>query len=246
MGGDEMSSDPVIRIEHLFKEYHTDAGPVPVLKDVTLSVQPGEFVAIMGPSGSGKSTFMNILGCLDVASSGSYLLNGRDVNAQDRDELARLRNEVIGFVFQGFNLLPRASLEDNVALPLIYRGTGRAERMRRANAMLEKVGLGKYRRSRPNQISGGQQQRVAIARALVNQPRLLLADEPTGNLDTHTSQEIMHVFSELNQRDGITIVLITHEADIAAYAKRLVRLSDGCVVYDGPVQHADAHLQADI
>jgi putative ABC transport system ATP-binding protein len=239
-----MSTVPVIRIEHLYKEYVTDAGPVPVLKDVSVSVMPGEFVAIMGPSGSGKSTFMNILGCLDVATSGSFLLNGRDVNKQSRDELALLRNQVIGFVFQGFNLLPRASLEDNVALPLIYRGTPRTERMAHANEMLEKVGLGQYRRSRPNQISGGQQQRVAIARALVNQPKLLLADEPTGNLDTHTSQEIMALFSELNQRDGITIVLITHEPDIATYANRLVRLSDGCIVYDGAVEHASVeHLE---
>jgi putative ABC transport system ATP-binding protein len=239
-----MSNDSVIHIEHLFKEYVTEAGAVPVLKDVSVSVMPGEFVAIMGPSGSGKSTFMNILGCLDVATSGTYLLNGRDVNTQSRDELALLRNQVIGFVFQGFNLLPRASLEDNVALPLIYRGTPRAERLLRANEMLEKVGLGQYRRSRPNQISGGQQQRVAIARALVNQPKLLLADEPTGNLDTHTSQEIMALFSELNQRDGITVVLITHEPDIATYANRLVRLSDGRIVYDGPVEHAAAeHLE---
>lgn len=236
-----MTPDPVIHIEHLYKEYVTDAGTVPVLKDVAVTVMPGEFVAIMGPSGSGKSTFMNILGCLDVATSGSYLLNGRDVNTQSSDELALLRNQVIGFVFQGFNLLPRASLEDNVALPLIYRGAARAERMERAHDMLEKVGLGQYRKSRPNQISGGQQQRVAIARALVNHPRLLLADEPTGNLDTHTSQEIMALFSELNQRDGITIVLITHESDIAAYAQRLVRLSDGCIVYDGPVEHAEPH-----
>jgi putative ABC transport system ATP-binding protein len=239
-----MSNDSVIHIEHLFKEYVTEAGAVPVLKDVSVSVMPGEFVAIMGPSGSGKSTFMNILGCLDVATSGTYLLNGRDVNRQSRDELALLRNQVIGFVFQGFNLLPRASLEDNVALPLIYRGTPRAEQLLRANEMLEKVGLGQYRRSRPNQISGGQQQRVAIARALVNQPKLLLADEPTGNLDTHTSQEIMALFSELNQRDGITVVLITHEPDIATYANRLVRLSDGRIVYDGPVEHAAAeHLE---
>ncbi len=233
--------DPVIRIERLYKEYHTDAGPVPVLKDVAVSVLPGEFVAIMGPSGSGKSTFMNILGCLDVATSGSYLLNGHDVNALNRDELAKLRNEVIGFVFQGFNLLPRANLEDNVALPLIYRGTPHAERAARANEMLEKVGLGKYSRSHPNQISGGEQQRVAIARALVNHPQLLLADEPTGNLDTHTSREIMALFSELNQREGITIVLVTHESDIAACAHRLVRLSDGRIVYDGPVEHADPH-----
>ncbi len=234
-------TEEVIKIGRLSKEYITDAGSVPVLHDVTFNVRQGEFVAIMGPSGSGKSTFMNILGCLDVASSGDYFLNGRDVNRQSRDELALLRNQVIGFVFQGFNLLPRANLEDNVALPLIYRGVPRAERLLQANAMLEKVGLKKYHLSRPNQISGGQQQRVAIARALVNQPRLLLADEPTGNLDTHTSKEIMTLFSELNQRDGITIVLITHEADIAAYAHRLVRLADGRVVYDGPVQNDPLH-----
>lgn len=237
--------EPVIRIEQLFKEYVTDAGTVPVLRDVTVTVMPGEFVAIMGPSGSGKSTFMNILGCLDVASSGNYFLNGRDVQHQSGDELARLRNEVIGFVFQGFNLLPRAKLEDNVALSLIYRGISRSERLLQANVMLEKVGLGKYHRSRPNQISGGQQQRVAIARALVNQPKLLLADEPTGNLDTRTSKEIMALFSELNQREGITVVLITHEPDIAAYANRLVRLADGKIIYDGPVEHAAAeHLES--
>lgn len=234
-------TEEVIKIERLCKSYITDAGAVPVLHDVSFSVMPGEFVAIMGPSGSGKSTFMNILGCLDVASSGSYLLNGRNVQHQSRDELALLRNQVIGFVFQGFNLLPRANLEENVALPLIYRGISRAERLRQANVMLEKVGLGKYHLSRPNQISGGQQQRVAIARALVNQPKLLLADEPTGNLDTHTSKEIMAFFSELNKRDGITIVLITHEADIAAYAQRLVRLADGRVVYDGPVAQDPYH-----
>ncbi len=238
-------SDPVICVNQLYKEYETDAGPVPVLKDVSVTVMPGEFVAIMGPSGSGKSTLMNILGCLDVATSGTYFLNGRDVSKHSRDELAQLRNQVIGFVFQGFNLLPRANLEDNVALPLVYRGASRAERIVLANEMLEKVGLGSYRHSRPNQISGGQQQRVAIARALVNHPKLLLADEPTGNLDTHTGQEIMALFSELNQRDGITIVLITHELDVAAYAHRLVRLSDGCVVYDGALEHATAvHLEA--
>ena len=234
-------TEAVIKIERLRKSYITDAGTVPVLFDVSFKVMPGEFVAIMGPSGSGKSTFMNILGCLDVASSGDYFLNGRDVNQQSRDELALLRNQVIGFVFQGFNLLPRANLEDNVALPLIYRGISRVERLVQANVMLEKVGLAKYHLSRPNQISGGQQQRVAIARALVNQPKLLLADEPTGNLDTHTSKEIMALFSELNQRDGITVVLITHEADIAAYAQRLVRLADGRVVYDGPVDQDPYH-----
>jgi putative ABC transport system ATP-binding protein len=242
------ASDPtsdVIRIEGLYKEYVTDAGPVPVLHGLDVRATPGEFVAIMGPSGSGKSTFMNILGCLDIATSGSYLLNGRDVNIQTRDELAHLRNEVIGFVFQGFNLLPRANLVDNVGLPLIYSGAGHTERIARANDMLGKVGLGQYGRSLPNQISGGQQQRVAIARALVNRPKLILADEPTGNLDTRTSREIMGLFSELNQRDGITIVLVTHEPDIAGYAKRLIRLSDGRIVYDGPVEHADPqHLEA--
>jgi putative ABC transport system ATP-binding protein len=234
-------TDEVIKIERLYKEYITDAGTVPVLHDISFRVMPGEFVAIMGPSGSGKSTLMNILGCLDVASKGYYFLNGRDVSQQNRDELALLRNQVIGFVFQGFNLLPRANLEDNVALPLIYRGISRSERIMQARVMLEKVGLAKYHLSRPNQISGGQQQRVAIARALVNQPKLLLADEPTGNLDTHTSKEIMVLFSELNKHDGITIVLITHEADIAAYAHRLVRLADGRVVYDGPVGQDPYH-----
>ena len=238
-------TDEVIRIERLYKEYLTDAGSVPVLKDVSVTVTPGEFLAIMGPSGSGKSTFMNILGCLDVATSGSYLLNNRDVGKLSRDELAHLRNQVIGFVFQGFNLLPRASIEDNIALPLIYRGTPRAERLQLANEMLAKVGLASHRNSRPNQISGGQQQRVAIARALVNRPRLILADEPTGNLDTATSKEIMALFAELNERDGITVVLVTHESDIAAYAHRLVRLADGRIVYDGPLASAAAlHLES--
>ena len=232
----------VIRVEHLFKEYATEAGPVPVLKDVSLTVPPGEFLAIMGPSGSGKSTLMNILGCLDVATSGSYVLNGADVSRLSRDELARLRNEVIGFVFQGFNLLARSSLEDNVALPLIYRGVTRAERLDRARALLAKVGLGAFQRYRPNQISGGQQQRVAVARALVNAPKLILADEPTGNLDTATSREIMALFTELNAKDGITVVLVTHELDIAAHARRLVRLADGRVVYDGPMDHAPAAM----
>jgi putative ABC transport system ATP-binding protein len=234
------AADAIIRIEHLYKEYETEAGPVPVLKDVSLTVAPGEFVAVMGPSGSGKSTFMNILGCLDIATSGRCMLNGRDVGMLDRDELAHLRNQVIGFVFQGFNLLPRANLEDNIALPLIYRGTSRSERLARAHEMLAKVGLGAFNRSHPNQVSGGQQQRVAIARALVSRPKLILADEPTGNLDTATSKEIMALFSELNEREGITVVLVTHEPDIAAYAHRLVRLADGRIVYDGPIEHAPA------
>ena len=227
---------PLIRIENLSKNYETAAGSVPALVDVDLQVDEGEFVAIMGPSGSGKSTFMNILGCLDIPSSGSYVLNGTNVGALSKDELALLRNKVIGFVFQGFNLLPRANLTENVALPLLYSNIGRTEREERALGMLAKVGLGKYGESFPNQISGGQQQRVAIARALINSPRLILADEPTGNLDTHTSGGIMHLFTQLNQEDGITIVLVTHEADIAAYTNRLVRFRDGRVEHDGAVK----------
>jgi putative ABC transport system ATP-binding protein len=222
----------IIRIEHLDKEYETAAGPVLALADVNVVIAESEFVAIMGPSGSGKSTFMNILGCLDSQSRGTYYLNGTDVRNLDKDELAHLRNRVIGFVFQGFNLLQRANLVDNVALPLVYAGVERREREQRAREMLAKVGLEKYALSRPNQISGGQQQRVAIARALVNRPRLIFADEPTGNLDTRTSHDIMELFVKLNSEDKITVILITHEADIARCAKRLVRFVDGRVVYD--------------
>jgi putative ABC transport system ATP-binding protein len=231
-----MAHDAIIRITHLDKQYETEAGPVPVLKDLMLVIEPGEFVAIMGPSGSGKSTFMNILGCLDLPTRGTYILDGKDVGTLDKDQLAHLRNKTIGFVFQGYNLLPRATLEDNVALPLIYAGVAKAERTKRALELLEKVGLGSYGNSLPNQISGGQQQRVAIARALINQPRLILADEPTGNLDTKTSYEIMKLFTTLNHEEGITIVLVTHERDIAAYAKRLVRFVDGRVTHDGAVE----------
>lgn len=234
-----MGTEAVIRVDRLFKQYETVAGAVPVLKDVNLTISPGEFVAVMGPSGSGKSTFMNILGCLDVLTSGTYVLNGKDVGTLDTDQLAHLRNEVIGFVFQGFNLLPRANLEDNVALPLVYRGVKKTERTTQALETLEKVGLKGYGNSMSNQISGGQQQRAAIARALVNRPRLILADEPTGNLDTATSREIMNLFTRLNKEDGITIVLVTHEHDIAAYAKRLVRFVDGRIVHDGAVAHAE-------
>lgn len=237
-----MTTSEVIRIESLSKNYETAAGSVPALVDVDLRVEEGEFVAIMGPSGSGKSTFMNILGCLDTPSGGSYILNGTDIGTLDKDKLADLRNQVIGFVFQGFNLLSRATLTDNVALPLVYANVARVERERRALDLLAKVGLGKYGKSFPNQISGGQQQRVAIARALVNNPRLVLADEPTGNLDTHTSQEIMNLFTQLNEDDGITIVLVTHEPDIAAYTKRLVRFRDGKVVHDGHV-HAEEVME---
>jgi len=234
-----MAEEPLIRIERLYKEYETDAGPVPVLSDVNLAVRRSEFVAIMGPSGSGKSTFMNIVGCLDLPTSGRYLLDGRDVGALDSDQLARLRNTVIGFVFQGFNLLPRATVVDNVALPLVYAGVGPELRERRALDLLAKVGLASYARYAPSQISGGQQQRVAIARAMVGDPKLILADEPTGNLDMKTSHEIMNVFARLNE-EGITIVLVTHEPDIATYAKRLVRFVDGRIVHDGPAERPAA------
>ena len=233
-----MQATPLIRISHLKKQYETEAGPVPVLHDVSLEIHEGEFVAIMGPSGSGKSTFMNILGCLDTPTGGRYELQGHEVGSLGSDELARLRNHVIGFVFQGFNLLPRANLETNVALPLLYARVNKAERLERARGLLQQIGLGKYAKSLPNQISGGQQQRVAIARALAGNPSLILADEPTGNLDTHTSQEIMDIFTRLNAEEGITIVLVTHEPDIAQYAKRLVRFVDGHVVHDGGVQEA--------
>ena len=229
-------SDAVIRIEGLHKSYETSAGLFPALKDVSLGIAAGEFVAIMGPSGSGKSTFMNLLGCLDKPSAGRYVLDGRDVAELGKDELALLRNRTIGFVFQGFNLLPRMSLLENVALPLIYCGVEREERQRRAHEVLGKVGLEDKANSMPNKISGGQQQRVAIARALINRPRLILADEPTGNLDSQTSEEIMALFEELN-REGITIVLVTHEADIARHAKRQVRFFDGRIVSDQLTPH---------
>lgn len=229
-------SQEVIRIEGLYKSYETSAGAFPALKDVNLLIETGEFVAIMGPSGSGKSTFMNILGCLDAPSSGNYVLDGRHVAKMSKDELALLRNRTIGFVFQGFNLLPRMSLLENVALPLIYSGVKSEERQRRAREVLTKVGLEKYFDSMPNKISGGQQQRVAIARALINHPRLLLADEPTGNLDSHTSEDVMALFEALNQ-EGITIVLVTHEQDIAQHAKRQVRFFDGGIVSDQATQH---------
>lgn len=221
----------VIEVSHLYKDYQTAAGPFPVLKDVNLQIENGDYVAIMGPSGSGKSTFMNILGCLDKPSKGAYVLDGHPVATMEQNAVAQVRNKTIGFVFQGFNLLARSSLLDNVALPLVYAGIDKAERHARAKVLLEKVGLAKYLHSRPNQISGGQQQRVAIARALVNKPSLILADEPTGNLDSVTSEEIMALFSELNQ-EGITIVLVTHETDIAEHASRQVRFLDGKIVQD--------------
>lgn len=227
-------TDTIIEVKNIAKTYYTEAGALPVLHDVNLTVQRGEFIAIMGASGSGKSTFMNVLGCLDSANEGEYFLAGQAVATLNKDQLAKLRNQVIGFVFQGFNLLNRTSLTDNVALPLVYAGMNKNQRQQRALALLDKVGLSRFAQQRPNQISGGQQQRVAIARALVNEPTLLLADEPTGNLDSKTSHDVMSLFCQLND-EGITIMLVTHEVDIAAYAKRLVVFSDGYIVEDKPV-----------
>ncbi|MBW7900206.1 MAG: ABC transporter ATP-binding protein [Rhodocyclaceae bacterium] len=232
-------AEALIRVAGLAKSYMTAAGDFPALKGVDLVIERGEFVAVMGPSGSGKSTFMNILGCLDRASAGEYVLDGRPVGALSSDELATLRRRTIGFVFQGFNLLPRMSLEDNVALPLVYAGVDLGTRRERARRMLARVGLEQYAKSLPSRISGGQQQRVAIARALINEPRLILADEPTGNLDSRTSEEIMALFTALNA-EGITIVLVTHEHDVADHARRQVRFLDGQIVADEPTRRREA------
>ena len=221
----------VIEIQGLYKDYNTAAGVFPVLKDVNLTIDDGDYLAIMGPSGSGKSTFMNILGCLDRPTKGEYILDGHSVKSLSSNELAKLRNKTIGFVFQGFNLLARSTLVENVSLPLVYAEDQKELRTKIAKNILERMGLGNYFDSKPSQISGGQQQRVAIARALVNQPRIILADEPTGNLDSKTSDEIMKIFDELNQI-GNTIIIVTHENDIADHASRQVRFLDGKIVED--------------
>jgi len=223
--------DLIIRTEQLHKHYVLGAETVRAVRGVDLEIGRGEFVAVMGPSGSGKSTFMNMIGCLDTPTSGRYWLNGRLVSELSEDELARVRNKEIGFVFQTFNLLPRATALHNVELPLIYAGVGTKERRRRAAEKLEMVGLGDRMGHRPPEMSGGQRQRVAIARALVNEPALLLADEPTGNLDSVTGEEVMHQFAQLNEQ-GQTIVLVTHEHDIAGYARRQVHLRDGLIERD--------------
>jgi putative ABC transport system ATP-binding protein len=220
-----------IQVENLSKDYVRGSNVVQALRDVSLAVHPGEFVAVMGASGSGKSTFMNILGCLDRPTAGSYLLDGIDVASLGKDDLALLRNRKIGFVFQGFNLLPRLTARANVMLPMLYAGADRAVMEARADAALHAVGLGQRGDHRPSEMSGGQQQRAAIARALVNGPALILADEPTGNLDSRTSVEVMAILQEMNDR-GITIVLVTHEPDIAEYCKRVVRFKDGRLIED--------------
>jgi putative ABC transport system ATP-binding protein len=228
-------SHPVIAMEDICKNYATGLGvETPVLKSVELSIEPGEFVSIMGPSGSGKSTLMNLLGTLDRASSGLYLLDDEDVSEHDDADLAHIRNRTIGFVFQGFNLLPRRTIIDNIALPLFYAGEPHKTRIERAEHYLNMVGLTSHRNYFPNQLSGGQQQRIAIARALCGEPKLLLADEPTGNLDSKTSDDIMDLFSDLN-KEGMTVILVTHEQDVARYGKRLIQLKDGEVIYDGPM-----------
>lgn len=221
----------IIETSHIAKRYIMGTEIIDALKDVTISVSKGEYVAFMGPSGSGKSTLMNIIGCLDSPTSGKYVLNSKDVSDMSENELAEVRNKEIGFVFQTFNLLPRMTSLENVALPLIYAGYTKSERTERAMAALKSVGLEQRAGHRPNELSGGQRQRVAVARALVNDPSILLADEPTGNLDTRTSYEIMDLFDQLHSK-GNTIVVVTHEDDIAKYAHRIIRLRDGLVETD--------------
>lgn len=221
----------LLRLQDIFKNYYLGKQPVPVLKGISLDIFKNEYVALMGPSGSGKSTLMNILGCLDSPTSGAYILNDKDVSKMSDDDLAEVRNKEIGFVFQQFNLLPRLTAAENVALPLVYAGVPKKQRLERAMEVLEKVKLADRSHHKPNEMSGGQGQRVAIARALVNNPSIILADEPTGNLDSKTSIEIMDIFGTI-QSQGNTVILVTHEEDIAMHAHRIVRLRDGLIESD--------------
>jgi putative ABC transport system ATP-binding protein len=229
--------DIVIRLERIHKIYRMGDIEVHALRGVSLEINRGEFVAIMGPSGSGKSTMMNIIGCLDRPTKGQYFLEGVDVSTVDRAGLADIRNKSVGFVFQSFNLVPRTSALENVELPLVYAGVGSSERVRRARAALAEVGLSDREKNMPNQLSGGQQQRVALARALVNNPSLILADEPTGALDTRTSVEVMEIFQRLNSERRLTVVVVTHEPDIAQYAKRIIQFRDGRIHRDIRVEN---------
>jgi putative ABC transport system ATP-binding protein len=231
--------EALIQVSELYKIYEVGDIQIPALNGITLSIASGEFVSIMGSSGSGKSTFMNILGCLDVPTKGSYFLSGNDIGSMNRDALAQLRNQKIGFVFQGFNLLARTSALENVELPLIYGTLSAKERHHLAMEALASVGLSGREGHHPNQLSGGQQQRVAIARALVNHPSILLADEPTGNLDTRTSMEIMQLLTQLNEGQKITVILVTHEPDIATFTKRTIQFKDGQVLQDKPTEKSN-------
>jgi len=233
---DSLAGPPLITLDHVHKVYQMGDVEIHALRGVSLHIDRGEFIAIMGASGSGKSTMMNIIGCLDRPTRGQYFLEGQDVSQLSRDELADIRNRKIGFVFQGFNLLPRTSALENVELPMLYLGIKTAERLQRAKEALDLVGLGSRINNMPNQLSGGQQQRVAIARALVNDPSIILADEPTGNLDSRTSVEVMDVFQRLNADRGITIALVTHEPDIAQYARRIIVFKDGRIKNDSMVE----------
>ena len=224
-------AESLIKITNIKRNFSLGNETVYVLKGIDLEIKKGEYVALMGPSGSGKSTLMNLLGCLDTPTSGNYILNGKDVSKMKDDELAEIRNKEIGFVFQTFNLLPRTTALDNVALPMIYAGYSKSERVARATDVLQQVNLADRMDHQPNQLSGGQRQRVAIARALVNKPSIILADEPTGNLDSKTSVEIMNLFNEIHA-NGNTVILVTHEEDIAAYAHRIIRLRDGLIESD--------------
>jgi putative ABC transport system ATP-binding protein len=224
-------ANPLIQITNIKRDFVLGNEIVYVLKGIDLEINKGEYVALMGPSGSGKSTLMNLLGCLDTPTSGSYILNGKDVSKMHDDELAEIRNKEIGFVFQTFNLLPRTTALDNVALPMIYAGYSKSERIIRAEEVLNQVGLADRMDHQPNQLSGGQRQRVAVARALVNKPSIILADEPTGNLDSKTSEEIMKLFGDIHKL-GNTVIVVTHEEEVAAYAHRVIRLRDGLIESD--------------